>query len=117
MTNTRFSGLRHRFHPWFIVWLVVMWCMLMGEVTVGNLVAGLIIGVVIVFALPLPAMPIAGIDVSWGKLIAFMIRWFWGCSTPRSRWAGWPCARSRCPRPPSWSCPCAWIMSSYSPWP
>ena len=77
MTNTRFSGLRHRFHPWFIVWLVVMWCMLMGEVTVGNLVAGLIIGVVIVFALPLPAMPIAGIDVSWGKLIAFMIRWFW----------------------------------------
>ena len=77
MTNTRFSGLRHRFRPWFIVWLVVMWCMLMGEVTVGNLVAGLIIGVVIVFALPLPAMPITGIDVSWGKLVAFMIRWFW----------------------------------------
>ena len=77
MTNSRFSGLHHRFRPWFIVWLIIMWCMLMGEVTVGNLVAGLIIGVVIVFALPLPAMPITGIDVSWGKLIAFMLRWFW----------------------------------------
>ena len=39
MTNSRFSGLHHRFRPWFIVWLIIMWCMLMGEVTVGNLVA------------------------------------------------------------------------------
>ena len=77
MTNARFSGLRHRFRPWFIVWLTIMWCMLMGEVTVGNVVAGLLIGIIIVFALPLPAMPIADIDVSWGKLIAFMARWFW----------------------------------------
>ena len=72
MTNTRFSGLRHRFRPWFIVWLVVMWCMLMGEVTVANLVGGLIASLFIVFALPLPAMPVAGISVSWGKLFIFM---------------------------------------------
>ena len=47
MTNTRFSGIRHRFRPWFIVWLVVMWCMLMGEITVGNVVGGLLVALVI----------------------------------------------------------------------
>lgn len=72
----RFSGIKHRFRPWFMVWIVVMWCMLMGEVTVANLVGGLLVSLFIVFALPLPAMPVAGISVSWGKLIVFMAQWF-----------------------------------------
>ena len=72
----RFSGIKHRFRPWFMVWIVVMWCMLMGEVTVANLVGGLLVSLFIVFALPLPAMPVAGISVSWGKLLVFMAQWF-----------------------------------------
>ena len=72
----RFSGIKHRFRPWFMGWIVVMWCMLMGEVTVANLVGGLLVSLFIVFALPLPAMPVAGISVSWGKLIVFMAQWF-----------------------------------------
>ena len=72
----RFSGIKHRFRPWFMVWIVVMWCMLMGEVTVANLVGGLLASLFIVFALPLPAMPVAGISVSWGKLIVFMAQRF-----------------------------------------
>jgi len=72
----RFSGIKHRFRPWFMVWIIVMWCMLMGEVTVANLVGGLIASLFIVFALPLPAMPVAGISVGWGKLFIFMVQWF-----------------------------------------
>ncbi len=72
----RFSGIKHRFRPWFMVWIVVMWCMLMGEVTVANLAGGLLVSLFIVFALPLPAMPVAGISVSWGKLLVFMAQWF-----------------------------------------
>ena len=73
----RFSGIKHRFRPWFMVWIIVMWCMLMGEVTVANLVGGLIASLFIVFALPLPAMPVAGISVSWGKLFIFMCSGLW----------------------------------------
>ncbi|MGX4762680.1 Na+/H+ antiporter subunit E [Corynebacterium minutissimum] len=72
----RLSGFKHRFRPWFVVWIVVMWCLLMGEVTVANLVGGLLVGLFIVLALPLPAMPVEGISVSWGKLIVFSAGWF-----------------------------------------
>ena len=72
----RFAGIKHRFRPWFMVWIIVMWCMLMGEVTVANLAGGLLASLFIVFALPLPAMPVAGISVSWGKLFIFMAQWF-----------------------------------------
>ena len=23
----RFSGIKHRFRPWFMVWIIVMWCL------------------------------------------------------------------------------------------
>ena len=72
----RFAGIKHRFRPWSMVWIIIMWCMLMGEVTVANLVGGLLASLFIVFALPLPAMPVAGISVSWGKLFIFMAQWF-----------------------------------------
>ena len=72
----KLSGVKHRFRPWFIVWLTIMWCLLMGELTVANLVGGLLVGIFIVFALPLPAMPVSGISISWGRLVAFGSRWF-----------------------------------------
>lgn len=72
----KLSGIKHRFHPWFVVWIVVMWCLLMGEVTVANLLGGLLVGLFIVLALPLPAMPVAGMSVSWGKLVRFAVGWF-----------------------------------------
>lgn len=72
----KLSGFKHRFRPWFVVWIVVMWCLLMGEVTVANLVGGLLVGLFIFLALPLPAMPVEGISVSWGKLFVFVAGWF-----------------------------------------
>lgn len=76
-SNHRFSGVKLRFRPSFIVWIVVMWMMLMGEITVANLVAGLAVGLGVVFLLPLPAMPVSGVSVSWGRLIVFFLGWLW----------------------------------------
>ncbi|MFW9030890.1 Na+/H+ antiporter subunit E [Corynebacterium striatum] len=73
----KFSGIRHRFRPWFIAWITAMWCLLMGEVTVANIVGGLLVGLFVVLALPLPKMPISGVKVSWGKLVLFMLHWTW----------------------------------------
>lgn len=70
------SGLRRRFRPGFIVWLTAMWCLLMGEITVANLVGGLLVAVAIVLLLPLPAMPVSGLHISYGKLAAYLVRWF-----------------------------------------
>ncbi|MGX1738096.1 Na+/H+ antiporter subunit E [Corynebacterium flavescens] len=70
-----FQGFRHRFRPWFIVWLTVMWCLLMGDVSWANVFGGLAVGCLIVFLLPLPAMPVAGISISWGEFIRFCFRW------------------------------------------
>ena len=59
------KGLRNRFRPAFITWLMVMWIILVGEISWGNIVAGLVVGTLVVYLLPLPAMPVAGLHISW----------------------------------------------------
>lgn len=71
------AGVRHRFHPLFIVWITAMWCLLMGEVTLGNIIGGALVGAVVVFALPLPAMPVSGIHIRWPLLIKYLFIWAW----------------------------------------
>ncbi|MDY5839807.1 MAG: Na+/H+ antiporter subunit E [Corynebacterium camporealensis] len=75
--RNRFQGVRHRFRPGFVVWIMVMWCMLMGELSWANVFAGLGVGLLIVFALPLPAMPVGGVHISYGSLIKYMFIWAW----------------------------------------
>ncbi|AGF73477.1 Na+/H+ antiporter subunit E [Corynebacterium halotolerans] len=70
-----FEGLRRRFRPWFVIWIIIMWCLLMGEVTWANAAGGLLVGLFVVLALPLPAMPIAGMRVSWLGLIRYLFIW------------------------------------------
>ena len=67
------KGLRNRFRPWFITWLMIMWIILVGEISWGNIVAGLIVGTLVVYLLPLPAMPVTGLHVSWHKLAWFLV--------------------------------------------
>lgn len=70
-----FDGLRRRFRPWFVIWIIIMWCLLMGEVTWANIAGGLLVGLIVVLALPLPAMPIAGMRVSWLGLARYLVIW------------------------------------------
>lgn len=70
-----FDGLRRRFRPWFVIWIIIMWCLLMGEVTWANVIGGLLVGLIVVLALPLPAMPIAGMRVSWLGLARYLVIW------------------------------------------
>lgn len=69
------QGLRRRFRPAFVIWIIVMWCLLMGEVTWANLAGGLLVGLAVTLFLPLPAMPISGLNVSWFKLLRYLIEW------------------------------------------
>ncbi|QPK78922.1 Na+/H+ antiporter subunit E [Corynebacterium lizhenjunii] len=71
----KLSGLKHRFHPLFVLWLTIMWCLLMGEVSVANIVGGILVGLAVTMALPLPAMPLSGLDISWGLLARFILVW------------------------------------------
>ena len=43
-----FTGIKHRFRPWFVVWLTFMWILLMGELSWGNFAAGLGLALAIV---------------------------------------------------------------------
>ncbi len=73
--NNRFQGLRHRFRPLFICWILIMWILLMGELSWANVLGGLIVGLLVTMLLPLPAMPVAGLHIHWGKLLAFLGSW------------------------------------------
>ena len=70
------KGLRNRFRPAFITWLMIMWIILVGEISWGNIVAGLVVGTLVVYLLPLPAMPVAGLHISWHKLAWFLVKFF-----------------------------------------
>lgn len=70
-----FTGIKHRFRPWFVVWLTVMWVLLMGELSWGNFAAGLGLGLAIVLLLPLPRIPNHGYRIHWGRLILFIFSW------------------------------------------
>lgn len=69
------TGFIHRFRPVYVLWITVMWMFLMGEASVANLVGGLLVGLGVTLLLPLPAMPVAGVHVSWGKLVLFLLGW------------------------------------------
>ncbi|HZK32648.1 MAG TPA: Na+/H+ antiporter subunit E [Corynebacterium sp.] len=69
------QGIKNRFRPLYLIWIVVLWCLMMGEVTWANLIGGLLIGLVVIFALPLPAMPTRGIRLSLPRLLAFLGIW------------------------------------------
>lgn len=71
------AGFRHRFHPAFVLWLAFMWVLLMGELSWGNAIAGLALGTLIVLLLPLPPVPRQATRIHWGKLVVFIIEWFW----------------------------------------
>ena len=79
------AGLKHRFHPVFVLWLTFMWVLLMGELSWGNAFAGLALGTLIVLLLPLPPVPRQTTRIHWGKLVVFLIEWFWDLLTASAK--------------------------------
>lgn len=69
------KGIKRRFRPWTLVWLVILWMALQGEFTWANLFGGLGIALLIVFGLPLPAMPVHGLTINWGPFFRLMGSW------------------------------------------
>ncbi|SDR68494.1 Na+/H+ antiporter subunit E [Corynebacterium timonense] len=71
------QGFRNRFHPTFVAFLTVMWVFLQGQITWGNVIAGFLLSTLVVVVLPLPRVPRSHNKVHWGKLLTFIIIWFW----------------------------------------